>query len=174
MKNIFILFLLCFSVTNYSQNLSLEEIMNLRKLDVANVEERLSTKGWSFLSSEEGTEKSMGVVDFAYNKNSYNDTADSFLTYYFSNYTGFSRVSLQVHNLIKYNTYLARIKSFGCKLIASNISDGSIQKVYQGATTTFMVTTSTHKEDFSSATKTLYRIFIVENSDYELNFLESD
>ena len=58
--------------------------MNLRKLDVANVEERLSTKGWSFLSSKEGTEESLGMVDFAFNKRAYDDTADSFLTYYFN------------------------------------------------------------------------------------------
>lgn len=174
MKNIYILLLFCFSLTNYSQNLSLEEVMSLRKLDVANVEERLATKGWSFLSSKEGTEESLGVVDFAFNKRAYDDTADSFLTYYFSNYTGRTRVNLQVHNLIKYNAYLARIKSYGCKLIDSSISDGSIRKVYQGVTTTFMVSVGTQKEDFSSTSKTTYQIFIIENSDYELNFTESE
>jgi hypothetical protein len=148
--------------------------MNLRKVDVANVEERLSTKGWSFLSSKEETEESYGVVDFAFNKKSYNDTADSFLTYYFSNYIGRTRVNLQVHNLTKYNAYLARIKSYGCKLIDSSISDGSIKKVYQGATTTFMVSVETQKEKYSSSTKTTYQIFIIENSDYELNFTESE
>lgn len=68
MKNIYILLLFCFSLSNYSQNISLEELMNLRKVDVANVEERLSTKGWSFLSSKEETEGSYGVVDFAFKK----------------------------------------------------------------------------------------------------------
>jgi hypothetical protein len=76
--------------------------------------------------------------------------------------------------LIKYNAYLARIKSYGCKLINSSISDGRIKKVYQGATTTFMVSVETQKEKYSSSTKTTYQILIMDNSDYVINFSESE
>jgi hypothetical protein len=174
MKKILTLLFFCSSLTNYSQNLTLDELIGLRKKDIANVEEYLTTKGWEFLSSNEGTDGAFNKAMFTFNKSLYDDKADAFFTYLNSNSTGRIRINLQVHKLEKYNAYLARIKSYGCKLIDSSISDGEIQKVYQGATTTFMVSVETQKEKYSSSTKTTYQIFIIENSDYELNFSESE
>jgi hypothetical protein len=174
MKKTFIFLLFCFSVTNYSQNLTLDELISLRKKDIANVEEYLTTKGWEFLSSNEGIDGAFNKASFTFNKSPYDDKADAFFTYLNSNITGRIRVNFQVHKLEKYNAYLARIKSYGCKLIDSSISDGEIKKVYQGATTTFIVSVETQKEKYSSSTKTTYQIFIIDNSDYELNFSESE
>ncbi len=174
MKVLFTLLFFGLSITSYSQNLSLEELISLRKNDIANVEEYLSAKGWVLFSSEEGEDGSLDKVNFAYNKNEYSDSAESFLNYYYSDLTGVTRINLQIFNTIKYNPLLAKIKSYGCKLIDSTISDGKIKKTYQGATTTFMISIATRKEEYSESTDTYYTLSVLENSDYELNFSESE
>lgn len=172
MKKTFSLILFCLSLTNYAQNLTLDELISLRKKNIANVEEYLTAKGWEFLSSNEGIDGAFNKVSFTFKKSVYDDKAEAFFSYLNSNVTGRIRVNLQVHKPEKYNAYLARIKSYGCRLIHSSIADGEIKKVYQGTTTTFMVSIETQKEEYSSSAKTLYQIFIIENLDYALNFSE--
>lgn len=170
MKILFTLLLFGLSITSNSQNLTVEEILSLRKKDIANVEEHLTAKGWMFLSSEEGKDGDLNYADFAYNKSTYNDNADSFLSYFYSETSAITRIKLQIHSPAKYNAYLARIKSFGCKLIDSNVSESLIEKVYQGATTTFRITIETKKSEYESSSYTSYRILIMANSDYELSY----
>jgi hypothetical protein len=174
MKRTFILLFFCCSLTNYSQNLTLDELVSLRKSDIANVEEYLSQKGWTFLSSEEGDNESLSGVAFAYKKEEYSDDAESFFHYYRSDSTDVRRINLQIFNTSKYNSYLARIKSLGCKLIDSGVFDGEIKKIYQGATTTFMITIKNRKDEVSDTTETIYHIAIIDNLDYFLSFSESE
>jgi hypothetical protein len=123
----FLIFALC-TISCYSQNLTLDEILTLRKKDLAGVEEYLSMKGWSFVSSKEGSDESLGNADFAYNKGSFNNKAEAFLIYLFSKSSEYKRITLQISKKEKYTSYLTRVKSFGCKLIDSEINDGSIKK----------------------------------------------
>jgi hypothetical protein len=153
-----------------AQNLTLDEIISLRKKDIASVEEYLTTKGWEMVSTKEGDIENLSTIDFAFNKSYYEDKAESFFTYFYSEYTGRSRVNIQIHKSEKYNLLLARIKALGCKLIHSQILDTGIKKVYQGATSTFIINVNTNKEDYNN-TKTVYHIFIIDNDDYQNNFL---
>ena len=171
MKNIYTWFFLLISFITYSQNLTLDELLSLRKKDLATIEEKLTLKGWSFIKGTEPDYSNLGEATFAFNKSSYEDKAESFLSYMYSDVRERKRIDIQISKKDKYNLYLARIKSLGCKLIDSKISDGSIKKAYQGATTTFIVTIST-QEDFQS-TKTVYHILIVDNIDYRVNFQEN-
>lgn len=156
----------------YCQNLTLDELLGLRKKDLATVEEKLTLKGWSFIRGNEPEYGSLGEAAFAYNKSSYGDKAEAFIRYLYSDSKDRKRIDVQISKKDKYNLYLARIKSLGCKLINSKISDGNIKKTYQGATTTFILTISTQQDDFQS-TKTVYHILIIDNTDYRINFDEN-
>ena len=166
--------LLLFSLTSYSQNLTIDEVVALRKKNIANVEEFLTAKNWSYIGSNAPQSGNLGNARFAYGKSNYDDKAEAFIKYLYSENTGRKRISLQIHKKDKYNLYLARIKTLGCKLIKSKISDNGIEKIYQGATTTFIIDVKTQSEEFSSSTKTIYHFFIIENSDYELNYKDEE
>lgn len=169
MKTLLINFILFLSLSNsFSQNLSIDELISLRKKQIANVEEFLNTKNWNFLSATEPLETTLGDVVFVYKKNEHDDSAEAFLKYFYNDDFSTIRVNMQLAKKETYNFYLARLKSLGCKLIKSSIRDNEIIKVYKGATTTILVTISTQKDDFES-TKTFYNFFVVENLDYILN-----
>ena len=165
------LLILIYSLS-FSQNLTLDELIGLRKKDLATVEEKLTLKGWSYIRGEEPQIGNLGKATFAYNKSTYEDKAESFINYLYSDVTDRKRIDIQIVKKEKYNLFLGRIKALGCKLIDSNISDGDIKKVYQGATLTFIISISTQKDDFSS-TATLYHFFVIDNSDYRNNFDEN-
>lgn len=154
-----------------SQNLTLAQILEIKKKDLGNAEEYLTAKGWEFKDAEEPTYDKLGKATFTYNKSDMSDIAESFLTFFYSNYSDKTRISIQVNKKTKYNEYINAIKSFGCKLIKSKVENGNIVKVYRGATTTFEVTSSTSSNFFNEETA-VWNIFIVSNEDYELNWGE--
>jgi hypothetical protein len=153
----------------YSQNLTVDNLLKLRKSEIGYVEEFLTSKGWSFTRAEEPTDDNMGTATFAYNKNNYNDNAECFLTFLYSHSIERKRVGIQIINSQVYNSYLSEIKRLGCKLIDSKVEDNAIIKVYRGQTTTFKITTSTLKNEFEG-TNTFYYILICDNIDYAFNF----
>jgi hypothetical protein len=154
-----------------SQNLTLAQILEIKKKDLGNAEEYLTAKGWEFKDAEEPTYDKLGNATFTYNKSDMSDLAESFLTFFYSSYSDKTRISIQVNKKVKYNEYINAIKSYGCKLIDSKIEDGGIVKIYRGATTTFRVSSSTSSNFFNEETA-VWNIFIVSNEDYELNWGE--
>lgn len=172
MNKIFTLVLILIYSLSFSQNLTLDELISLRKKDLATVEEKLTLKGWSYIRGEEPQIGNLGKATFAFNKSTYDDKAESFINYFYSNLFERKRIDIQIVKKEKYNLFLARIKALGCKLIDSNISDGNIKKIYQGATTTFILTISTQQDDFQS-TNTVYHILVIDNTDYRTNFDEN-
>jgi hypothetical protein len=154
-----------------SQNLSLAQILEIKKKDLGNAEEYLTAKGWEFKNAEEETSDKLGKATFTYNKSDMSDMAESFLTFFYSNYSNKTRINIQINKKIKYNEYINSIKGYGCKLIKSKIVDGSIVKIYRGATTTFEVISST-TSNFYNEEKAIWQIFIASNDDYDLNWGE--
>lgn len=171
MKTLFTLFFLTIRLISYSQNLTLEELLALRKKDLPTAEEYLTMKKWQFISSS-NQNNVFYKGSFAYNKNSFDDSAESFISLYTSEQPKRNRLDIQIHKTEKYNSYITRIKVLGCKLIDSKIEYDEIKKIYQGATTTFIITTSTVEDEVYTATSTVYHIFILENVEYELYFTE--
>lgn len=170
------LFLLTFAfllISNcvLSQNLTLAQILEIKKRDLGNAEEYLTAKGWEFREAEEPTNDKLGNATFTYNKSDMSDLAESFLIYYYSSYSDKTRISIQVNKKLKYNEYINSIKGYGCKLINSEIKDGRIVKVYRGATTTFRVSSSTSSNFYNEETAVWF-IFIASNEDYDLNWGE--
>ena len=158
----------------FGQNLSLDEILSIRKKNLAEAEEYLSNKGWQFLEAQEPTWDKLGMLTFTYNKSNFDDNAESFFHYYYpvaSDATipgDGTRVSIQIHNETVYNSYVNRIKSWGGELIRSYTEDGNFIKIYQGTTMTYKFIIGTQRNNFSSS-DTIYFLSISTNEDYNLN-----
>ena len=71
-----------------------------------------------------------------------------------------------MNNKTKYNEYIAAIKNYRCELIDSKISDGQIEKIYRGASTTFIVISSTGTSFYNKDTA-VWRFVILPNSTYD-------
>ncbi|MCB6089714.1 hypothetical protein LIS90_13760 [Flavobacterium psychrophilum] len=175
MKILFITFAIYFSsIQMQSQNLSIDELSSLRKKSFGNLEEVLSIKNWSFLKGDEETTEKMGTATFTFNKMEYNDEASAFLEFYYDNSENEKlcnhKINLQFFDKAKYNNYVIRLKSLGCKLIKSKIEDGNIVKIYQGSTTTFQISIVSEK-DLLGTTNTTYNLFIMDNVDYFINYV---
>lgn len=156
-----------FSNNVLSQNLTLAQILEIKKKDLGNAEEYLTAKGWEFKEAEEPTYDKLGKAIFTYNKSGMSNKAESFLIFFYDNYSDKTRISIQVHIKTKYNEYINAIKSFGCKLIKSKVENGDIVKVYRGATTTFKVTSSTSTNIYN-AESAIWTLSIITNEDYDL------
>lgn len=142
----------------YSQNLNLSQLLSLRNKNIAEIEEFLTAKNWNFIGVENET------VTFSYNQSDYDSKAESFVNIISIGSHNWLRI--QIHRKEKYSEYLNVIKSYGCKLIESKMTeDGNILKTYQGKSTTFIIELSSNEADYGSV-KTLYLITIIPNEDY--------
>lgn len=157
----------CISIT--AQNLTLAQILEIKKKDLGNAEEYLTARGWEFSEAEEPVSGKFGSITFTYNKSETSSTAESFFTYLFNNYSDDTRLSIQVNKKSKYAEYINSIKGYGCNLISSWVEGGNIVKIYRGKTTTFRITSGTSENFFNEETA-IWHIFILSNEDYDLNF----
>ena len=127
-----------------SQNLNFDQILSLRTKSLSNVEEYLTSNKWELLEANEPKDDKMGSINFAYNKSRYDDKAESFIYFYYSNVsTSNNRLLIQVNKISNYNTYLAKIKFLGYKLLKTYVEDGDLIKIYQTNSTTIKIKTST-------------------------------
>ena len=162
MKYLYVLFLI--SSISYSQNLTIAEIAMLRNKNVAELEEYLTTRDWTYLSGEAPSEQ-LGKVFFVYQKSEYNDRGQSFIYYFYSDDSDLKRLEIQVFKKEIYSAYLKQLSALGCKLITSKVIDGNIVKFYQGKTTTFEIQIIAKPENGN--TENWYRIVAFANKDYE-------
>ena len=158
--------LLALSISSSAQNLTFDEVLSLRKKSLSGVEEYLNSKGWAFLQATEPDNKS-GSVTFTYKKSYINDNAQSFITYYYSDFSN-KKIKIQVVKKDVYNSYLTRIRSLGMRMINSEIENGELIKVYQGKTTTAKLSIFTQQDDYSDSRKTGYQFLIMTNEDYKI------
>jgi hypothetical protein len=170
MKKIFLFTALLFSFQLINaQNLTLGQILEVKKKDLGNAEEYLTLKGWEFLEATEPSYDKMGSATFTYKKDDMSSRAESFLTFYYSKYTSTSRLFIQVNKKEKYNEYVSAIKGYGCKMLSSKVENGGIVKIYRGATLTFEVRSST-SQNFWDEETAIWTILITSNDDYDLNW----
>jgi hypothetical protein len=151
------------------QNITVDQAISLRIKSLASVEEFLTAKKWEMIEATQETDDKMGFVNFAYNKSSYDDKAESFIIFYYDNSSTINnRLSIQVNKVSTYNVYIARLKALGYKLEKSYIEDGSMIKIYKGNGNTIRVRTSTQEE--YTSTRTSYSFFICNSLDFTLQF----
>ena len=170
MKNLTLLIMLI-HFAGFSQNVTLDELINLRKKNLTIVEETLSSKGWTYINGESPNLYGLGKATFAYKKSTYDDTALSFLTYYYSEDNSESKITIQINTKDKYNSFLLRLKALGFKLMNSEISEGSIIKNYKVKSTSIKIEISTSKEELSDVTKTYYHFVIYSNINFDQSLL---
>lgn len=168
MKLLVTLILSIYSTISFSQNLTFEDFIGLRKKNLADIEESLSMKGWSLYTDENSTNDDL--VIFAYRRNEYNKHADSFLSYYNYENNDSKRVHIQIRNKQIYSNYIARLKINGFKLIKNLLKDNKIEKVYQNTKTTVLIIVSDEINDSTLKPFTNYSLSAMSNHEYELNF----
>ena len=161
--------IMLFSNNALAQNLTLAQILEIKKMDLGNAEEYLTVKGWEFKNAEEPTDDKLGIASFTYNKSETSDLAESFLKYFYDSYSDITRINIQISKKVKYTEYLNSIKGYGCKLINSKVENGKIVKIYRRATTTFEIKSST-SSNYYNEESAIWTIFIVSNDDYDLNW----
>jgi beta-lactam-binding protein with PASTA domain len=167
MKHILLTLLISIvSISISAQNLTMAQILEVKKKDLGNAEEYLTARGWEFSEAEEPSFSKFGSVTFTYNKSETSSRAESFFTYLFSSHSDVTRVSIQVIKKSKYTEYINAIKGFGCGLISSKVEDGNIVKVYRGKTTTFKVISGTSENFFNEETA-IWHLIIFSNEDYD-------
>ena len=164
-----LLFVLLFVFVGLSaQNLSLNELISLRKMSLDDAETYLTNKGWQYSKGSEAEEGKLGTAQFVLGSSGDFSFAESFLTI-IHQYGSVSRISIQVSKLPKYMEYLNGVKKFAPNPINTKIDDGDLVKIYVGATTTFEFATTTASTRYGS-TKTTWNLLIAENDDYENQF----
>lgn len=163
---LFFTFLLFFTSISFGQNLTLSQVLSIRKQNIGNAEEYLTHRKWKFFGAKEPKDGYLGYLDFAYNVSTFDDKAESFLTLYYSNYSSSDNpISIRVVKEAKYNEYVNQIKAWGGKIIKSYVEDDRLYKIYQGSTMTYIVSTFTQDESIYSK-KTGYDFLIMTNENY--------
>lgn len=178
-KLLFITFLFI-GFASLGQNVTLNDLLTLRKSNTIEVEEFLTSKNWDLFKIENPTSEFMGTLTFAYEVSNYDKSkAQSFINYFY-NFSGSSNIlSIQSSLKDKYLYFLNEVKKFNPKLIFSDVKNvpsnyendkinwgySEIIKVYQGKTTTFEFVIK--KEDRKEE---LYILRLYENSDYNNNY----
>ncbi len=151
----------------FAQNVSMAQLLELRKKTLGEAEEYLTSMGWEFFETQEPRlyDKELGYMTFTYDKDFMQKSAKSFISYLWSDCEGQSCksiVDIQFDNIKKYNEYINAIKMYGCKLVKSSITEeGKFIKYYKGKTTTFIITTSRGRYE-----QPLWRLRLYSNIDW--------
>ncbi len=164
MKYFFLVTAVLININIFSQNLSLNEIISLRKKNLADFEEYLNSRGWKFESSEKG--KLVNSISFTFNKREINNRAESFIDLKFKSDYSLVILNIQISNQTKYNEYLTKVKSKGCKLIDSEITNDGIIKIYQGPDTTFRFEASKAENESLNSSAYIYFLTLFDTKDY--------
>lgn len=173
MKNI-ILFLLLgvASLSLKAQNLTMAQLLQIKNMKLAEAEEYLTARGWEFHDAKE--DSISRIIIFVYNSPDSKKLRDEMILkkdeYYLKygmelvdrvigEFTAESNlyyltmknrliITISTSDKSKYGEYMAAIKGYGCTLLDSKAKDGTLTKVYRGATTTFLIKSSTEKDVF--------------------------
>jgi hypothetical protein len=165
MKNLLVFIILALVTTSsFSQNLSLDQIVEIRKKNLVQAEEFLTQKGWDF---EDGVDSELfTIVYFNYKSKNKSGQIVANLDFISQGKTQKVRVSVTFLSRDKYSEYINRINEFGCKLLESKIRDSKLIKTYQGSTTTFILESSTAQNDTFTSTYPIFKILVLSNEDF--------
>ena len=133
----------------FAQNLSMAQILELKNKTVGEAEEYLTSKGWEFYIVKKPEDDKMGMLFYGWGISYDKSQAEAWIKYswiYDEQGQYVTRILLEIHNQKKYIEYLNAIKSYGCKLISTDVVDGKMIKIYRGKTTSFKLVTQMAKE----------------------------
>lgn len=168
------LLILFVTISNFanSQNLTFEQVQNLRKKNLVEVEIFLTSKSWRMTEAEEASDNKMAVAIFGYNVDKFDsEKAVAWIRFYESSNSNYNnRIFIQINKPTLYSTFLSRLAPNGYRLKSSKIIDGGIEKTYANTTTTCIITTTTSEGAYTK--NTTYTFFFIDNLSYMLNFEE--
>lgn len=170
MKRLFIIWLLFFLSSELTaQNLSLPQILSLQKMNLAEIEEFLTAKGWEFRGAHQDDSIDFSEINFAYSSS---DNNFSVLQIYSVGLLDKNVLELATSNQNKYTEYIEYLKSNGDNLENSYIKDKNLVKIYRDSETIYKITTAS-KEEATLGNVTLYLFSIVPNNPIFEEFLDS-
>lgn len=167
-KILYLVAVLLGAIVVQAQNLTMNQLLALRKMDLGAADEYLTARGWGLMKANEAEGKTLAYTQYAFDRIPLSEMAQSFLNYIDGGVNYSSRIVIYVFNKNKYTEYLNAIKSYGCKMILSEIKDGMLEKVYQGATTTFIITSSATKNEDGEDQVTWIFSILLNDAYYEL------
>lgn len=170
MKRFLLFFGLLITSVTFAQNLSLSQLMTLRKMSLEDAEIKLNNEGWQYSRGKAPVLNRLGHAEFVYGAEDDFQFAEAFLSFLYGTDSE-SRVVIQFSKLSKYRDYLTEVKGFSPTLIKNNIEEGNLVKVYQGKTTTFIFTSATTENKFGGDMPS-WTLAIMDNESYNLNYSE--
>lgn len=163
-RYLFCLLAIFCSITLQAQNLSFDELVDLKQKNIVELEELLSAKNWELLQASYNKGGTFRIVTFTYKKNKLIDNAESFLHYAYAVQPEDNTISIQINKQDIYQQYMAALKARGVRLLESNVKHNMIQKIYQDATYTYIVGTHAIKDEIG--TYTTYNFLIISNKNF--------
>lgn len=163
MKKLLFLLMILLSILGYGQNLSLSELISIRKMSIHDSELFLKKKGWEFISNAPPVGDSLGIVLYVYKLTGHkNPSAESTMMIFYAPHRP-KRLSMQVTKKEKYLEYINEVK----KLVPEPISkkEGGMLKLRCiGKTTTFQFTL---EENVAPGDFPFSGLLIAENDDFK-------
>jgi len=159
MKKIYLLLILI-SVQAFSQAPSLEEIIELKKMEHSKAKEHLTSNNWKILADHYSDEFEFGDMRFV-NQNENHDQKNAlYINFYFdSEQITQNRIEFQTFNKEKFDSYLAELKLSNFKCISSNSDKNQSCENYKNESTTIEVKNVPYDQ-----MKVLYTFYILENT----------
>lgn len=164
MKHIFSLFFILTFSCVFSQNLTLEEIVNLRNEQFKDVKKLLLNKNWEIMHEHYSNEYKFGDIRFAFDKNNIDKQMPTYITlYHESNEISKNRIEFSLLNKEKFDSYLAQLKTSDFKYVNSKLDVNYTTEIYKNATTTIEVQTMP-VENYYGKQQTFYSFLIIDSN----------
>ncbi|MFV0150266.1 hypothetical protein OBJ95_06600 [Empedobacter falsenii] len=159
MRKILLIITIILSQSSYSQNISFEEIVNLRSKSIGYIDDILLEKEWELIDSEYEDQAGYRQIVYGYNLNHFDLlNTEYLLVFEISNNIENNKITFQTSDKKVYLEYLNNIKSKG-KLFHSRIEDKNVVKFYRNNFANFKVITDTEITDNGLKTKYIIIIF---------------
>ncbi len=172
MKKIIVIVLIAFFVTNSSaQNLTIDQLIQIRTKSISQIEEFLTSKNWEITTNT----SSNWSLSFSYLKQLDNDKAQAFIMFKENENKNLNEIAILLSQVTKYNTYINRVKELGFKLINSETNNGELTKLYKKGDTYIQINTGTIEIDnVFKASKAIYKFLIYFTPTEVINEVEEE
>lgn len=153
----------------FSQDLNLNELINLQGKNLDYVNNYLTDKNWEFHSSKVNNNESLvnyTVVGWSFNKNSWNEKAQGW--FYFYQDEGMPNIIGYQTQMPNFNRLKTAVRQNGFKLIETEAIEGGINTIYQNNQIKIIFTASKNDgEDYSYDNDIYYSVLIFNYAEIE-------
>jgi hypothetical protein len=152
-----------------AQNLTMDQLLEIKKKDIGSAEDYLAANGWEFMEESEPYWDKLGSVVYAFAMDYTIQRAESVLFYVYNDITSEIRIVVQVREKEKYSEYVKAIMDYDCEMVSSKVENNESVKLYQGAITTFMIRSGSSGNYFNEHSD-VWTFSIFSNDDYDQNY----